>query len=213
MYSKITYLSLYAIAMGYLEAVVVIYLRRVYFGDSFQLPLVTPADVLSSVEFVRETATLVMIFSVAMLAGGNAWSRFAAFMFVFGLWDIVYYVGLWATIGWPQSLGTWDILFLIPIPWVAPVWAPAFIALLLMVSALALWRLESLGRAPRIGWAAWSILVGSGLLVISSFLLDSSAAVLGRPPGGFAWLPYIIGVSGALLVGTRSYVVSRAGDR
>ena len=30
--------------------------------------------------------------------------------------------------GWPDTLRSWDILFLIPMPWVAPVWAPLSVA-------------------------------------------------------------------------------------
>jgi hypothetical protein len=40
------------------------------------------------------------------------------------LWDIFYYVGLKTLLGWPPSLFTWDVLFLIPVPWSAPVLAP-----------------------------------------------------------------------------------------
>jgi hypothetical protein len=45
-------------------------------------------------------------------------------MFVFGIWDLFYYVWLKVCLGWPSSLLTWDVLFLIPVPWVGPVLAP-----------------------------------------------------------------------------------------
>ncbi len=200
-------------AMGFLEAVVVVYLRRVYFPGGFRFPLVAPADALSRVEIAREAATLMMILSVAMLAGKRGWDRFAAFMYIFGLWDIAYYAGLRATIGWPESLGTWDILFLIPAPWVAPVWAPAFISLLLVAGALAVWHLQARGLEPRIGKRAWAALIGSGMLVIGSFLFDSAAALTGNSPGGFAWPPYVLGTGAALFVASRSFAAGRSTNR
>lgn len=205
MRSTVALLSLYATAMGFLEAAVVVYLRRIYYPDGFRFPLVVPIDSLARIEVAREAATLVMILAVALLAGRKGWDRFAAFMYVFGLWDIVYYAGLRITLGWPESLATWDILFLIPAPWVAPIWAPALIALLLMASALAIWRLLEQGAVPRVGIGTWAVLVVSGLFVIASFLADAEAARTGRMPGGFAWPPFLLGVCAALAVALRAY--------
>ncbi|HVH69643.1 MAG TPA: hypothetical protein VNB49_00850, partial [Candidatus Dormibacteraeota bacterium] len=42
-----------------------------------------------------------------------------------------YYLALWATVRWPLSLRDPDVLFLIPRPWISPVWFP------LLVSGLA----------------------------------------------------------------------------
>ena len=54
--------------------------------------------------------------------------EFAGFVVVFGVWDIFYYVFLRVLVTWPASLLDWDILFLIPLPWVGPVLAPVLIA-------------------------------------------------------------------------------------
>jgi hypothetical protein len=37
---------------------------------------------------------------------------------------------LWATVRWPYSLLAPDILFLIPVPWVAQVWFPLLVSVL-----------------------------------------------------------------------------------
>ena len=81
------------------------------------------------VEQLREASTLVMLIAVAFLGGRSARERWGVFLAAFGVWDIFYYVWLYALIRWPPSLMTMDVLFLIPVPWVAPVLAPVVVAL------------------------------------------------------------------------------------
>ena len=61
-----------------------------------------------------------MLLAVAYIAGGNGPQRFGYFLLSFGIWDVFYYVFLKVLIGWPESLLTWDVLFLIPLTWVGP---------------------------------------------------------------------------------------------
>src|SRR3990170_1050100 len=117
----------FGIAMGYLEAAVVVYLRAALGAAPAGLPSIGDGAafaVFESTEIVRELATLVMIAAVGWLAGRSKVERLAWAAVVFGSWDIVYYVGLRLLIGWPSSLESWDVLFLVPAPWVGPVWAP-----------------------------------------------------------------------------------------
>ncbi|MFN3876453.1 MAG: hypothetical protein ACK4L7_11140, partial [Flavobacteriales bacterium] len=80
-------------------------------------------------EVWREAATLLMLLAPAALVARSALERFAWFCYGFGVWDIFYYVWLKALIGWPGSLLSPDLLFLIPVPWVGPVWAPCAVSL------------------------------------------------------------------------------------
>jgi hypothetical protein len=82
---------------------------------------------------VREAATLVMLFTVGVLAGSSWRQRFGYAAIAFGVWDIFYYLFLKAIYDWPKSLFEWDILFLLPLPWWGPVLAPMSIALLMIV--------------------------------------------------------------------------------
>src|SRR5205085_9252733 len=79
----------------------------------------------------RELATLIMLVGVAWLGGRSARGRWGCFLLSFGVWDIVYYIGLHVLIGWPTSLMTMDLLFLIPPHpwWYQPVWVPVAISL------------------------------------------------------------------------------------
>lgn len=146
-------LLVYAIAMGWLEAVVVVYIRGLLgFGPGQPLP--DPAQMARSFQSIpwllateqgREAATLLMILGVAWLGGATFLGRLGAFLLVFGVWDLTYYVGLFALVRWPASLGAMDLLFLIPPGpwWYQPVYVPVSISLVL---AAAGWTIVRSGR-------------------------------------------------------------------
>ena len=124
----------YATAMAWVESAVVYYLRTMFHRiEPYQehpLPLIGG---LGPAELVREAATMVMLLTVGMLAGKTWKSRLGYAAMAFGVWDILYYVFLKVMCGWPHSLTDWDILFLIPLPWWGPVWAPMSISVLMII--------------------------------------------------------------------------------
>ena len=123
----------YAIAMAWVESAVAYYLRTmIHRIDPYQpnpLPIIGG---LGPVEMVREAATIIMLLTVGLLAGRNCRARLGYSAIAFGVWDIFYYIFLKAICGWPHSLADWDILFLLPLPWWGPVWAPMTIASLMI---------------------------------------------------------------------------------
>jgi hypothetical protein len=144
---RLAALAVFAAAFGFVEAAVVVYLRAAvgllpgYTGTLSQLQHSSQSyhqeqsisefpQSLLTIELYREAATMVMLISAALLAASGTSARWAAFLWIFALWDIAYYAGLWATVRWPASLIDLDVLFLIPVPWIAQVWFP------LLVSAL-----------------------------------------------------------------------------
>lgn len=142
--------GVFATAFGFVEASVVVYLRAAtgllpgYPGTLSDVARLAPQSQLLgelprslvSLEVVREAATLVMLVSTALLVPVSVKSRVAVFLWAFAIWDMVYYAGLWATIRWPQSLRDMDILFLIPEPWLAPVWFPLLVSGLTLLAIL-----------------------------------------------------------------------------
>ena len=113
---RYVWLAVFAIAMAYLESAVVVYLRLIYYPNGFDFPLVVIPMREALIELGREGATVVMLVAVGRLGTRGFWSGFAGFMFIFGVWDIFYYVWLKVFLNWPPSLATWDILFLLPVP-------------------------------------------------------------------------------------------------
>jgi hypothetical protein len=137
---------------GFVEATVVVYFRAAaglspdYKGALSQVQQLEEGNqldpgtitqfpkILVTVEMVREGATIVMLVAIALLAASRARERWAIFLWTFALWDISYYAGLWATIRWPTSLKDLDVLFLIPVPWVAQVWFPLLVSGLTLIT-------------------------------------------------------------------------------
>ena len=193
------WLTLFAIAMAQVEASIVVHLRTIYYParplEIFPLTLLTYRDL--AIELVRELATVVMILCVALLAARGFIRVFAAFVFVFGLWDLFYYLWLKIMIGWPVSWFEWDILFLIPWPWLGPWLTPALIALLFVMWGG--WILSS-SRPVHFSRHNSVLFILGVLLALVAFLLpavpllwEGEAALRGYQPARFCWLLYIPG--------------------
>lgn len=158
-------LTLFSIAFGVEEAIIVMYLR--------QLPAAAGTHVYGF-ETWREFCTLVVIGVIACVAGTASAQRARAFCFTFGIWDIVYYFALWALSGYPRLTET-DVLFLIPVPWLAPVWAPmAFAFILVLIGIFGIVRERS------------ALLVTGFLLALFSFVYESTLKTTSYPIWLFA---------------------------
>jgi hypothetical protein len=153
---RLAILVLFATAMGWLEAVVVVYIRGLL-GIARHDTIPAAGEVMRRLaalpwllptEQTREAATLLMLATVAVLSATTFRSRFGAFLVLFGTWDIVYYVGLYALLRWPPSLMTMDLLFLLPPHpwWYQPVWVPVLVSCVMIGLGLRLYL-----RAPRSG--------------------------------------------------------------
>jgi len=181
--------------MAYVESAVVVYLRAIYYPQGFASPLAPLPPHMVAIEIGREAATLVMLLGVAMLAGRERWERFPAFCVSFGIWDLFYYVWLWLLLRWPPSLLTWDVLFLIPVPWTGPVLAPVIVSVLLVVGGLLLWRKGARGEPVRFPIPLRILALAGALLVLSSFVLDFRLVLRQMEPPPFRWGLFGTGVS------------------
>ena len=209
-------LLIFGTAFGYLEAAVVSYLRLLHeparqkfypgrpAGDLF--PLLTLDQLHASgadqqrtlvVEIGREAATIVMLGGIALAVSQNAGQWSAAFVIAFGTWDITFYLFLKLLLGWPVSLFTWDILFLIPVPWVGPVLAPILVSAAMIGAGT--WHLRS---ECRIGLRHYAGLLSGAAIIIISFAMDYRHIMAGGMPNPFHWSVFASG----LAVGVCSYV-------
>ena len=209
-------LVVFGASFGFVEATVVAYLRALYepmhqrlypgIGAGEIFPLITLERLRAEgqehthrlfTELVREAATLLMIGAVSLAFAANAREWWAGFMIAFGVWDIFFYVFLKVLLDWPDSLLAWDILFLLPVPWIGPVLAPVLVSLSMIAAGVIVLRRESAGRPLRLGWGPLTMIAGGGVIVVLAFCYDFRNTAAGGLPQPFQWTIFFAGeVSG-----------------
>jgi hypothetical protein len=203
---KLFWLTIFAIAFGFVESSVVVYLRRIYYGGEtafFPLKIFEPG--IFTVELFREAATLIMLYAVAVAAFEKKILRFAGFIWDFAVWDIMYYVFLKLSINWPADIIEWDVLFLIPVVWASPVLAPVICSVTMMALAGILFFYSSKNYSVNLSrLQLWLLIIGS-LLTLISFMQNYVALAYSTPakklqeavnqfvPKNFNWLLFCAG--------------------
>jgi hypothetical protein len=201
MHRIVAALFLFGISFGYLEAAVVTYLRDIYEPIRRQIhperpkgelfPLITSRQLQDSgatnnrrllIELGREASTLIMLASIGLAITRRPHQWVAASLIAFGVWDISFYAFLRLMIDWPQSLLTWDILFLLPVPWVGPVLAPVLVSLSMIGCGLA-----ALSRPISLRAMHWLAIIAGGLVVVVAFCWDFRNTSAGGLPNPFNW--------------------------
>jgi len=128
--------AIFGVAMAHLEGVVVVYLRKLLdipdSGSNHEYNEQAARTILRT-EKTREAATIVMLVAIGILTGTTWFERAVLFLWTFAFWDLFYYVSLYILIRWPLSLKSTDVLFLIPKPWIAPVWVPVCVSSLTII--------------------------------------------------------------------------------
>ncbi len=170
--------TIFSIAMGLLESAVVIYMREILYPEGFGFPLSPVQPDLILTELLREGATLIMLLGIGFLAGRNASERFAWFMYSFGIWDIFYYAFLWLLIGWPESLMTYDVLFMLPSIWIGPVITPVLVSMTMIGFALLILILNRRMDMVKIPVISWLLLITGSVILILGFIWDYSAFIM-----------------------------------
>jgi hypothetical protein len=140
---KLSLLAIFGIAMAHFEGVVVVYLRKVLGlldSDSNKKSIEDFPKRYLHIEISREAATIIMLVAIALLVGVTWIEKGVFFLWTFAFWDLFYYLSLYILIKWPPKLTTIDVLFLIPKPWIAPVWFPVAVSSLtiIVIAVLAL---------------------------------------------------------------------------
>lgn len=194
------WVAVFAVAMAYVEAAAVVYLRRVL-GVKDLIRDMAPFDPqIARIETGRELATLIMILALGWAMGRSRQSRLGYAAFAFGIWDIFYYVWLRILVGWPLSVLEPDVLFLIPLPWWGPVITPILIALLAVIGGAWAVVQDEWGFSIQPGPARWAIFMAGVGASLYAFMADAlgalpaSAETLGRlKPTQFLWPVYLAG--------------------
>jgi hypothetical protein len=174
------WVALFGVAMGYFESAVVIYIREIYYPEGFSFPLKMLDHHILVTEVFREASTLVMLLALGIIAGRTVTERFGLFIYAFGWWDIFYYVFLKLLIGWPESLLTWDILFMLPTTWVGPVIAPMLNALIMIILGGSVCHFQGKHKSIRIKTMEWMLLIAGSVVLLITYMQDYSRYMLKR---------------------------------
>jgi len=172
-------------------------------------------------EWIREIATIIMLLVLGIMVGKDNLLRFLYFLFSFAIWDITYYVALKAFLGWPDSLLTWDILFLIPVPWLGPILAPVICSLTMIFFAFSFVWLKSTFPSFNIKLYEWGLILLGATFIFISFILDYSTLLMQNNfslsetnvvlsefvPSEFNWL--LFGIGEAIILYGISSVANR----
>ncbi len=136
MFKIFLFLAIFGMAMAHLEGVVVVYLRKalgMLDSDGNRESVEKIPSRFLKIEMTREAATIIMLLVIAYLTGTTWIEKGVLFLWTFAFWDLFYYLSLYILINWPPSLSTIDVLFLIPKPWIAPVWFPVAVSSLTII--------------------------------------------------------------------------------
>ncbi len=139
--TKLLLLAIFGIAMAHFEGVVVVYLRKalgMLDSESNKESIEKFPKRYLNIEMTREAATIIMLVILAFLVGTTWVEKGIFFLWTFAFWDLFYYLSLYILIKWPPTFTTIDVLFLIPKPWIAPVWFPIGISGLTIITILIL---------------------------------------------------------------------------
>lgn len=204
-------LAIFGVSFGYVEAAIVVYLRHIYEPIRQQMhpgkppgelfPLITTDQLKSKgpeherlllIELGREIATLVMLGGAALAVASNTRQWLAGFSIAFGIWDLTFYAFLKIFLDWPASLLTWDILFLVPLPWVGPVLSPCIVAASMVVGGVVLLKRES-GRPVLLQPIHWGALVAGAFVLMTAWMWDWRNTMAGNWPNPFKWTLFAIG--------------------
>jgi hypothetical protein len=142
---RLSLLAVLGIAMAHLEGVVVVYLRKalgLLDSESNKESVDKFPKRYLYIEMTREAATIIMLLAIAYLVGTTWLERGIFFLWTFAFWDLFYYLSLYILIKWPPTLKTIDVLFLIPVPWIAPVWFPIGVSSLTIIAIFILYLIN-----------------------------------------------------------------------
>ena len=203
--------SVFTIALAYIESAVVVYLRAIFYPEGFSFPLARFGIGNSALwkrllltEIGREAATLVILLTGSVLSGRNRRQQAAFFMTIFGVWDIFYYIWLKVLIGWPGSLMDWDILFLIPVTWAGPVLAPVLVSVTMLAFAVIILYRDSRGRSLKVSAMGWAGFFLSAVLIIITFCIGGLGVTGQDYETYFYWSLFAIGVAAAVVLFSQS---------
>jgi len=203
--TRLISVAIFAVAMGILEAICVVYIRKIIFPPDGNIANIAITDFNFTIEAIREAMTIIMLGTMSILAAYNFRTRLAMFFLAFGIWDILYYIGLSIFLNWPTSIMNWDTLFLIPIAWYSPVIVPVIISLYFIGGGIFIILHEGNGIKLKFNFIVILLQFLAFVVWFYSFIKDSAMiSETGYANAEYSWLFLVLG----LLLGVGSLSIS-----
>ena len=193
--TRLISVSLFAITMGLLEAICVVYIRKIIFPPDGNIANIPISDFNFTLEAIRESMTIIMLTTTSILAAFNWRTRLAMFFLAFGIWDIFYYVGLKIFLNWPATIMDWDTLFLIPVAWYSPIIVPVLISTYFIIGSIFIILHEGNGTNLRFNFTV-VILQFLGFAVWFYSFVNNSAMISenGYANVEYSWALFFLGL-------------------
>lgn len=188
------FLTLLGISFAFIESSVVIYLRNLYYPEGNLFPLKEIPKNILIVEILREFSTLILIYSSAILSGKTRITKIASFFYIFGIWDIFYYIFLYLFLKWPKAIFEWDILFLIPFPWASPVYAPVLCSISFIIFSIFLFYFWKEGYPVPVYFKDFLFILISFIIILISFFYETKNIIEGFVPEKFPYGLFFLGL-------------------
>jgi len=202
---RISSVIIFAIAMGILEAICVVYIRQIIFPPDGNITNTPISNFNFTLEAIREAMTIIMLTTVSILSAYNIRTRLAMFFLAFGTWDILYYVGLRLFLQWPESIMDWDTLFLIPVAWFSPVLVPVLISIYFIIGSIFIVLHEGNGIKLIFNFPVVLLQLSAFVVWYYSFIKDSAMiSENGYSNAEFSWVIFFLG----LVLGIASLAIS-----
>ncbi|MFC1566110.1 hypothetical protein ACFL4B_04130 [Candidatus Neomarinimicrobiota bacterium] len=202
---RISSVIIFAIAMGILEAICVVYIRQIIFPPDGNITNIPITNFNFTIEAIREAMTIIILTTTSILAAYNVRTRLAMFFLAFGTWDILYYIGLRLFLQWPASIMDWDTLFLIPVAWYSPVLVPVLISFYFIFGSIFVVLYE--GNGTKLKFSFWVVLLQLLAFIVwfYSFIINSATiSENGYTNAEYSWALFLLG----LVLGVASLSIS-----
>jgi hypothetical protein len=105
-----------------------------------------------------------------------------------------YYVWLKVILNWPDSLLTWDILFMIPYPWVGPVLAPILVSIAMIFASVVIFYFDFIGKDIKPTKTDWLLEILAGIIIFISFIYQGDVVLNQGIPTSFPWGIFVVGL-------------------
>ena len=186
---------LFAIAMGLLESICVVYIRQIIFPPDGNIANTPISDFNFTLEAIRESMTIIMLTALSILAAFNWRTRLAMFFLAFGIWDIFYYFGLKIFLDWPATIMDWDTLFLIPVAWYSPIIVPVLISTYFIIGSIFIIIHESNGTKLKFNFSVVLLqFLGFGVWFYSFVKNSAMISENGYTNVEYSWALFFLGL-------------------